>query len=127
MAGTTDFRTISESDDPKCKLVYDLFLDRILGFVGSYYVKLEGQVDALVFAGGIGEKSSRLRADVVKGCRCIGFEIDEAKNSKPEDISVTDIGASSARHRTLICQTDEQVRLEQLSHSICHLLMVILV
>ena len=109
MAGTTDFKTISDSDDPKCKLVYDLFLDRILNFLGSYYVKLGGDVDALVFAGGIGEKSSRLRADVVKQCRCLGFEIDEKKNNDPEDASVTDIGADDAKHRTLICQTDEQV------------------
>ena len=96
-----------------CKLAYDIFLDRIVGFVSSYYVKLEGQVDALVFAGGIGEKSSRLRADVVKACHCLGFEVDEAKNSDPADASVTDVGTDSAKHRTLICQTDEQVGIEQ--------------
>lgn len=109
MAGTSDFGKISSSDDPACKLVYDLFIDRILNFVGSYYLKLGGKVDAIVFAGGIGEKGAPLRRSIIEQCRCLGFELDTEKNEKPEDAVVTDIGSKSARHRTLICQTDEQV------------------
>ncbi|MGG6495032.1 UNVERIFIED_CONTAM: acetate kinase, partial [Bacteroidetes bacterium 56_B9] len=43
MTGTTDFGVISkkaEEGDEKCKLAFEVFVDRILGFVGSYYVKL---------------------------------------------------------------------------------------
>lgn len=109
MTGTSDFSKIAGSDDPACKLTYDLFVDRILSFVGSYYVKLGGHVDALVFAGGIGEKSSLLRDSIIKQCECLGFELDQKKNDDPEDTSVFDIGSSNAKHRTLICQTDEQV------------------
>ncbi len=86
-----------------------MFVDRVLNFIGSYYVKLGGKVDALVFAGGIGEKGSAFRDRVVQQCQCLGFEIDHKKNDEPEDATVTDIGTGSAKHRTLICQTDEQV------------------
>lgn len=71
LTGTTDFRVISESDDPKHKLAFDLFVDRVCGFVGSYYVTLQGQVDALVFAGGIGEKSALLRSAVLQQAGCL--------------------------------------------------------
>ncbi|KAL8730164.1 MAG: hypothetical protein Q9166_004247 [cf. Caloplaca sp. 2 TL-2023] len=109
LTGTTDFGHISSSADTQCKLAFDIFVDRICGFVGSYYVKMEGNVDALVFAGGIGQKADLLRERVVKKCQCLGFAIDEEKNGDPIKEIVQDVGQESAKHRTLVCQTDEQV------------------
>jgi acetate kinase len=111
MTGTTDFGKIASSKEPECKLAFDLFVDRILGYLGSYYVKLGGEVDALVFAGGIGEKSARLREVVVGRCKCLGFELDATANGKKVEEIVQAIGTKGAEHQTLICQTDEQVRL----------------
>ena len=108
MTGTTDFGAISSSSDPKCRLAFNIFVDRIIGYIGSYYVKLEGEVDALVFAGGIGEKATLLRKRILEKCECLGFEIDDEKNNKVIEEVVQDIG-KEARHRTLVCQTDEQV------------------
>ena len=109
LTGTTDFGAISSSSEPRCRLAFDILIDRILGFIGSYYVKLEGKVDALVFAGGIGEKAALLRSKVLEKCSCLGFEIDDEKNDRVIKDVVQDIG-KEARHRTLVCQTDEQVR-----------------
>ncbi|KAK0511520.1 hypothetical protein JMJ35_006093 [Cladonia borealis] len=108
LTGTTDFGEISSSQDPACKLAFEIFVDRLIHFIGSYYVKLEGEVDALVFAGGIGEKGALLRTRIVEKCRCLGFGLDEqTNNNKIEDV-VRDIGMEGARYRTLVCQTDEQ-------------------
>lgn len=90
------------------KLAFDLFVDRICGFVGSYYVSLRGQMDALVFAGGIGEKSSELRAAVVDQLGCLGFVIDEGRNKKKLEGIVEDVGKEGVSPRVLVCQTDEQ-------------------
>jgi len=113
MTGTADFGKIiaNASSDPACQLALDLFIDRIIGFVGSYYVKLGGKVDALVFAGGIGEKGAAFRKMVVEKVACLGFAVDDAKNDKPADETVADIGSGAARHQTLVCKSDEQVRL----------------
>lgn len=114
IAGTTDFGVISEKaeqGDKKCQLAFDLFVDKILNFVGGYYVKMGGKLDALVFAGGIGEKGSQLRARVVEHLNCIGIELDEEKNKKPEDKEVVDITKSGSKHKVLICQTDEQTEM----------------
>jgi len=82
LTGTTDFGVISakatDEEDPQhrsCRLALDIFVDRVLGFVGAYYVALGGQCDALVFAGGIGEKGALLRKRVVDGVKCLGFEL----------------------------------------------------
>lgn len=108
LTGTTDFGKISSSDAPECKLAFDIFVDRILGYIGSYYVKLGGNVDALVFAGGIGEKAVSLRAEILERCACLGFEYDQQKNSEKVDKVVKSIGQEGAKHQVLVCQTDEQ-------------------
>lgn len=111
LTGTTDFGVIARSDEPKHKLAFDIFVDRVCGFVGGYYVSLEGQVDALVFAGGIGEKSDRLRREVVGRANCLGFSIDDKRNSQGVTGPVTDIGSDGAKHKVLVCETDEQLEM----------------
>jgi acetate kinase len=90
------------------KLAFDIFVDRILGYVGSYYVSLHGEVDALVFAGGIGEKSGLLRKRVIDEVSCLGFGIDEDLNGMKIEGVVQEVGKKEAKHRTLVCQTNEQ-------------------
>ncbi|KAK0943475.1 hypothetical protein LTR29_005058 [Friedmanniomyces endolithicus] len=118
LTGTTDFGAISakaEQGDAACRLAFDILVDRITDFVAAYYVKLGGKVDALVFAGGIGEKGARLREAVVEKVACLGFAVDEGRNERPDgEAVVTDIGkegGSSSKHRVLVCQTDEQAEM----------------
>ncbi|EEH36762.2 hypothetical protein PAAG_07180 [Paracoccidioides lutzii Pb01] len=125
MTGTTDFSQIATKtpETDQHRLAFEIFIDRIAGFIGNYVVKLDGRVDALVFAGGIGEKSSLLRERVVEKCRCLGFAIDPDVNGRGvvgERVTVTDISEKGAaaksmgtgsgkQPRVLICQTDEEV------------------
>jgi len=108
LTGTTNFGTIASSSDPKMKLAFDIFVDRICNYIGSYYVTLHGKVDALVFAGGIGEKSDLLRRRVTEEVACLGFNVDEALNGKSIKEVVQDVGGKVAKHKTLVCQTNEQ-------------------
>jgi acetate kinase len=109
LTGTTDFSKIADENAPDShKLALNIFIDRIVGYIGNYFVKLNGQVDALVFAGGIGEKSALLRSRVVEKCACLGYMIDEGKNSQPGEASVVEIG-KEGKVRTLVCVTDEAV------------------
>jgi acetate kinase len=109
LTGTSNFAEIASKDAPDThKLALDIFVDRIVGYAGNYFVKLGGQLDAVVFAGGIGEKSAMLRQIVIDRCACLGFEIDSSKNEKPGDGAVLDVG-KDGKIRTLICETDEEV------------------
>lgn len=110
LTGTTSFGDIASSSEPDKKLAFDIFVDRILDFVGAYYLKLGGDVDALVFAGGVGEKGAKLREAVAQKSRCLGFELDNAKNQSTDESElskpVRSIGSS--KKQILVCKTDEQ-------------------
>ncbi|KAI7181018.1 acetate kinase, partial [Hortaea werneckii] len=139
VAGTTDFGEIcakafpssissseknnsnSNSNDPErqlAHLAFTILVTRIVDFVAAYYVKLGGSVDALVFAGGIGEKSAQLRRAVVERLGCLGFEIDREANADPtftdDEGVVAEIGrkkeeeGGGKKHRVVVCKTDEQ-------------------
>lgn len=108
LTGTTDFGTIASSSEPKMQLAFDMFVDRICNYIGSYYVTLGGKVGALVFAGGIGEKSDLLRKRVSDAVSCLGFEIDEGSNGKSTEDVVQNVGKEGAKHGILVCQTNEQ-------------------
>ncbi|EMD34066.1 hypothetical protein CERSUDRAFT_117576 [Gelatoporia subvermispora B] len=100
--------------DEKFKMAFELFVDRIMGEIGTYYVLLGGCVDALVFSGGIGEKSADLREAVVEKVRCLGFEVDQTKNNGVDDQegSVVEIWKSTEDgKRILVCRTDEQMEM----------------
>jgi acetate kinase len=110
LAGTTDFAKIADPHAPAShKLALEIFIDRIVGYVGAYFVKLDGKVDALVFAGGIGEKSALLRERVTEKCSCLGFAIDKETNNNIDEERVVKIG-NGDRSATLVCKTDEEVR-----------------
>lgn len=111
LTGTTDFGKISSGDRKEDKLAFDIFVDRIGNYVAPYFTKLDGKVDALVFAGGIGEKGDKLRKAVVRDVKCLGFEIDDEKNGQSIEDVVTDISGKDARYKTLVCQTDEQLEM----------------
>ncbi|KAF5586612.1 acetate kinase [Fusarium subglutinans] len=114
MTGTTNFGVVAESDEPTHRLAFEIFVDRIAGFVGSYFVTLEGRVDALVFAGGIGEHSAKLRSAVVERVACLGFALDDVSNQEPIKDVVQELGKRDARQRVLVCQTDEQLEMARL-------------
>ncbi|KAM0437478.1 hypothetical protein ACHAPT_001840 [Fusarium lateritium] len=114
MTGTTNFGIVADSDDPTHRLAFDIFVDRVSGFIGSYFVSLEGRIDALVFAGGIGEHSAKLRSAVVERVACLGFALDETRNKEPVKDVVQELGSPSASQRVLVCQTDEQFEMARL-------------
>ncbi len=78
--------------------------------VGAYWLKLGGEVDAVVFSGGIGEKGKELRGSVIERCACLGFAIDRTRNESIDDQEgeVVEIGKDDQR-KVLVCRTDEQV------------------
>ncbi|KAK9456640.1 Acetokinase family-domain-containing protein [Dipodascopsis uninucleata] len=117
LTGTTDFGLITkrafEEHDVNAKLAFDIFVDRVSMYVGSYFVAAKGKLDALVFAGGIGEKGSALRKAVIDQVECLGFNIDEQLNeeaSKATD-SVFEISEPGSKLKSLVVKTDEQLQM----------------
>jgi len=78
-------------------------------FRGMYLAVLDYDVDAVVFAGGVGENDATVRREVTKGFGKIGLVIDEEKNEKTfKSKAAADISAPQARIRTFVVPTDEE-------------------
>jgi acetate kinase len=76
---SSDMRTLLASKEPRAQLAVDLFVYRIGRELGSLAAALGG-LDALVFTGGIGERSAAIRERVCRQARWLGVEPDAAAN-----------------------------------------------
>ena len=69
----------AESGHSGALLALEIFCYRLAKYIAAYYVPL-GDVDALVFTGGIGENSNLIREKVVSYLRGLGYRLDPEKN-----------------------------------------------
>lgn len=80
---TNDMRELmaeaDEHDDRRAKLAIDIFCYRIAKYVGAYAVAV-GSPDALIFTGGIGENSSRIRQKICENLIFLRISIDAHLN-----------------------------------------------
>jgi acetate kinase len=74
-------RALLESADSRAAEAVDLFVYRVGRELGSLAAALGG-VDALVFTGGIGERSGVVRALICRDARWLGVQIDELANAR---------------------------------------------
>ena len=75
---SSDMREIEQAvaeGDKKANYAFDVFTYRIKKYVGAYSAAMGG-VDALVFTGGIGENSTRVRNSVCSDMEYLGIELD---------------------------------------------------
>jgi len=66
-----------------------------------------GGLDAIVFTGGIGENSARIRAGICDGLRVVGALLHERKNSA-SSTAERDLSTMDSRARILVIPTDEE-------------------
>jgi len=101
---SSDMRTLLESHEPRAALAVDLYCYRIRRELGSLAAALGG-VDALVFTGGIGENSARIRARVLDDAGWLGLERDGAANDAGGPLLTT----SASRVLALALPTNEEL------------------
>ncbi len=83
LSGSRDLRDIeaaAEAGDPRAELAIELFVTSIRHYLGAYLVELGG-ADAIVFTGGIGENSSRIRAQTCRDMEWLGVKLDPERNA----------------------------------------------
>jgi len=81
-----DMREIIQARDEgdlRASLAHSIYVYRIQSYVGQMAATLGG-IDALVFAGTIGERSDEIRRFVTQKMSYLGFRLDEDKNLAPE-------------------------------------------
>jgi acetate kinase len=104
-----------EDRDPRAAEAVALFCYQITKQIGAYAAALGG-LDTLVFSGGIGERSSVVRARMCDGLEFLGSHIDQACNETGEPVISTKDSPVTVR----VIRTDEEIYIAQ---SVCRLLM----
>jgi len=107
---SNDVRTLlaaEASGDRRAALALAIYCYRIKKYVGSYTAAL-GQVDALVFTGGVGENAASLRERTLMRMERLGYDLDSEKNGQRER-GGRDIAAESSASRILVIPTNEEL------------------
>lgn len=106
---SSDHRQIEDlsiAGDKKAKLANDILTTRIVSTIGSYIAEMNG-VDAIVFTGGIGEKSAYLRELVLEHFTFLGLKIDKEANKKHDTL----ISTEDSKVIAMVVPTNEELEI----------------
>jgi acetate kinase len=99
-----DMRDLLASDAPAAREAVDLFVYHCARQIAAMAVALGG-LDALVFAGGIGENAAPVRAAICALLALLGVRLDASANARGDG----EIGTADGAVRVLVIPTDEEV------------------
>ena len=105
-----DMRTLLEAEEKgneRARLAIEVFCYRLRKYIGSYVAALGG-VDAVAFAGGIGENAPAIRERTLAGLDALGLAVDPARNGDARG-SEAEISPEGARTRVFVIPTNEEL------------------
>ena len=102
-----DLEAAAAQGNERAVLALEILAYRVKKYVGSYIAVLGG-VDAVVFTGGIGEHSPRIRRLVMEGMDFCGAKFDEDKNLS-YDSGVGYINAEDSKVKIIVLPTNEEL------------------
>ena len=106
---SNDLRDIQEAADngnEDCQNALKAYAYGIKKYIGAYTAAMGG-VDAIVFGGGIGRKSDRVRAMALEGLECFGVKLDADKNQNPH--GGDDLSTEDSKVRIYVVDTNEEI------------------
>ncbi|ANZ61143.1 acetate/propionate family kinase [Secundilactobacillus paracollinoides] len=104
---SSDMRDLhaAAGDNERARLALDMFVNQAVKLVGAYYTEIGG-ADALVFAGGIGEKDEVIRAAIIERLGVLSIKMDATLNQAG---ATGDLGTTDSAARVLLIPTDEEL------------------
>lgn len=103
-----DVEKAAEDGDERAKLAIEMESYRIRKYIGAYSAALGG-VDAVVFTGGVGERSSIIRAKALDGLEFMGIRYDKGKNGAAKTRNgECDISTPNSQVKVFVIPTDEE-------------------
>ncbi|WP_372995848.1 acetate/propionate family kinase [Marinobacter sp.] len=108
---TNDMRSLCELADhghEPSRTAIDVFCFRLARYVGAMMASLN-HLDALVFTGGIGENSARIRQETINHLHLMGFELSTDLNKHHGEFSDGRIESTDSRFPVLVIPTNEEL------------------
>lgn len=107
---SSDMREIlqqAELENPRAKLALDVYLHRLVSFIGAMIASLGG-IDVLVFTGGIGEHSPIIRQKCCERLSFLGIQLLETSKISTQDTLLSD---SRSPVKVLLIHTQEALEI----------------
>ena len=107
---SNDKRDIDEAaaqGNQQAQLAQEMFVNRIVKYVGSYLALLDTKPDALVFTAGVGENDQPVRQAVCEQLQHLGVKIDPQKNQVKGQES--EISTSDSPIKVFVVPTNEEL------------------
>jgi acetate kinase len=105
-----DMRDLLEKErqgDGQAQLAIDVFCYRVKKYIGAYLAAMNG-ADAIIFAGGIGENASSIRARICESLDALGVRLDSAANEVASGVE-REIGVAGTQPAVWVIPTDEEL------------------
>ena len=124
IAGRSDLRDLDdafEAKEERVVLAFEMYTDRIAEYIAKYYVKLDGNVDAVCFTAGVGENDAIIRRETLRKLTSLGIILDESKNEETlcrkgvEGIITTD----NSPIQCYVLGTDEELMIARDTYQFC--------
>lgn len=110
----------AEGGNQRAQLALEAIAYRARKYVGAYAAAMGG-VDAVVFSGGIGEKSIVMRRSITAGLEFLGLKVDSARNEAVDASASrepTEISSPDSRVRCVVVPTDEEWMIAREAYSL---------
>ncbi len=101
-----DVHGLSEKNNPKAVVALDMFVHKIVSYIGAYSAIMEG-IDSIVFTGGIGENDVSIRSHVCEKLGYLGVKLDKRKNKSNEQ----QIQSSSSKVKLFVIPAHEELQI----------------
>lgn len=111
LTGTADMRAVLSAEaagDERASLAMGVYLHRLRGAIASMAASMAG-LDALVFTGGVGQRSAPVRWRAAEGLSFLGLDLDRAANEGAT--ADQEISAPGARTRSFVIEAREDVEI----------------
>ncbi len=107
---SSDMREVKAAADggnKRAELANTMYFYRIKKYIGAYAAAMGG-VDAIVFAGGVGENQADCRLAVLEGLEFLGVELDKEKNAVTRGEEAV-LSTPESKIKVLLIPTDEEL------------------
>lgn len=106
---SNDFRDLVEAREQgnkDAKYALEVLVNRVIKYIGAYYMELGG-ADAIAFTAGGGENNSELRKDIMEGLSAIGIKMNEEANKKRGEEVL--LSTSDSKVQVWVVPTNEEL------------------
>jgi len=96
----------TRDENDRSKLAINIFINRIVKYIGSYLAELGG-ADVIIFTAGLGTGSAEIRARIANSFKFMGVKIDDEANENGKGTRL--ISSKDSSIAILVVPTDEEL------------------